>query len=125
MSTAVMFTGWEPHEFIRLSRLLADNRIVPKINIFGREPITTTEVSISGTVIETIWDKYDRGVIVRSNDGRRYKVGGTNTTSSIASQVVLFSQIPENFFGRIILKSELLELLNSPEQIAVGGSTLT
>jgi HEAT repeat protein len=80
--------------------------------VFGREPITTTEVEFSGTIIDTVWNKYDRGVIVLTEDHRKFKVGGTNTTSSIASQVSLFRNVPIDFWGEPLTGQEMTEIMS-------------
>lgn len=122
---AVPFTGWESHEFVRVAQALSQNGLSPPVKVFGREPITTTEVALAGTVVGASWDKYDRGIIVLSEDGRRYKVGGTNTTSSIACQVAIFTQVPLDFFGQLVTKSELQQLLEGPTPMAGDWSRLS
>lgn len=110
----VPFTGWESHELVRITRDLVGDQLVPSVLVFGREPITTTEVEFSGTIIDTVWNKYDRGVIVLTEDNRKFKVGGTNTTSSIASQVCLFRDIPIDFLGEPLTSNELASIISLP-----------
>jgi len=90
-SYIVPFTGWEPHNTVRAVRQAGQG--IVHATIFGREPITTAEVALYGTIVEQRWNKYDRGVTLRTVDHRDFKLGGTNTTSSIALQLVLL-EIP-------------------------------
>ncbi len=124
-TTVVPFTGWESHAFVRMADALSQNGLAPRVRVFGREPITTTEVTFAGTIDDTTWDLYDRGIIVLSEEGTRYKVGGTNTTSSIASLVVLFTEVPRDFFGEPVTKSELEQLLEDPTMMTIDSAALS
>lgn len=108
---AVPYTGWESHELVRVSRELVKANISPQVRLYGREPITTTEIELSGTVVDSVWNKYDRGIIIQTEDGGKYKAGGTNTTSSIATQLALFTNVPINFWGYPISNNELIKIL--------------
>lgn len=84
--TYYLYTGWEPHNVVRASKLVRSSLgIDTECRVLGREPITSTAMFLDGKIIEERHDRYDRGFTLEVPDGGRFKVGGTNTTSSIAA----------------------------------------
>lgn len=72
---------------VRWVRQINDSRpeTRPVCRLVGREPVTSTALLIEGRVTEERHDRYDRGFTVTARDGSTFRVGGTNTTSSIAA----------------------------------------
>lgn len=73
----------------------------PRVRVVGREPVTSTAVFLDGKIVESRHVMYDRGFTVRSGSGADYKVGGTNTTSSIAALMTVVS-VPDGLLGNPI-----------------------
>lgn len=108
------FSGLECHNFVRLAeKVMNISGPANEVIILGREPITTIEIFLKGKVVAKSWDKYDRGIVIQTSEGKKYKVGGTNTTSSIASQAVIFPNVPIKILPPPISKSELYNWINN------------
>lgn len=112
------FTGYESDRFVRFANRLRKSRINPFVHVIGREPITTTNISFQGEVIQEMWDGYRRFLVVKTSAGVTYQVGGTNATRPIASETVLFLDVPYSFlsshFG-LNLDDLLAKYVESPQ----------
>lgn len=104
------FTGYESDRFVRFANRLRKSKITPFVEVIGREPITTTNINFQGEVIQEVWDGYRRFLVVKTNTGVVYQVGGTNATRPIASKTVSFLNVPRDFLGPLFSLS-LDELL--------------
>src|ERR1700722_7167551 len=104
------FTGWEPHRTVAwIRRCREANGVPPACIVFGREPITSSEIWLEGVVVEERHDKYDRGFTLADAEGLKYKVGGTNTTSSIALHFLLL-YVPDEVLASPASQLEVQEL---------------
>lgn len=99
-------TGWEPHRAVswaaRAHELGLGNL---RCLVFGREPITSSEIWLDGHITEWRHERYDRGFTLTNAKGLNYKVGGTNTTSSIATNFLLL-YLPDKLVGAAIPDEE-------------------
>jgi len=117
-SIQLRFTGYESDRFVRFAKRLRKSGIVPFVQVVGREPITTTNINFQGEIIREVWDGYRRILEVKTSAGIIYQVGGTNSTRPIASQTVIFFDIPHSFLGPFFglgLDDLLAKFINKPQ----------
>lgn len=98
-TVSLVYGGWEPHSVVWWTNFLTASGVAsPLVRVVGREPVTSTAVFLDGQVVESRHRLYDRGFTLRSGAGADYKVGGTNTTSSIAALMTVLT-IPAGLLG--------------------------
>ena len=88
------FSGLESDQFVALAKRLLEAGAEAPVEIRGRDPITSTPTVIVGRPVEITDRGYARTLSVRTDRGYFFKVGGTNTTKSIASEEVVFRDVP-------------------------------
>ena len=98
----------------------AHGKYNPYCVVLGREPITSSAILIEGRVIECRHDRYNRGFTLQSTTGLQYKIGGTNTTSSIASHITLLERCNDGFDNPLTAEyiSNLTETVQSEPDLA-------
>jgi len=85
------FTGEESSRFVKFADVALEAGIELKVDIQGRDPLTSEHLRIVGEVIDVWWDGYIRAIqVVDERTNAEYDVGGSNATRSIAASRVTF-----------------------------------
>jgi len=105
------FSGEESDRFVKFARIVKETGQLPYVRVFGREPITSMDVVFEGFVKEVVYEGYIRYLVVETNDGKIYNVGGSNATKSIAAEKVVFQELPEELRPHQISQNEIDLLL--------------
>lgn len=109
----VTFTGEESDRFVRFAEKIGQYSKETVVRVVGREPITSTDVSLEGIVQSTTFDGYVRNFVLQTTDGRIFSVGGSNATMEIASNTVTFLRVPSMFAPSKLSGEELRNALES------------
>lgn len=122
MSTArVAFTGWESDRFVAMALdVLARDAVCP-VRVIGREPITSTQVDLSGILTGADWQGYRRVVSFVTAGGTHFEVGGSNSTRPLASEAVIFEAVPRALVGDALSEQQGVEAMR---RAAANGTTL-
>ena len=110
---AVTFTGEESDRFVRFAETIMQYSKEPVVRVVGREPITSTDVSLEGVIQSTTFEGYIRNFTLRTIDGRIFSVGGSNATMEIAANTVTFLCVPPIFAPSKLSGEELKNTLES------------
>lgn len=110
---AVTFTGEESDRFVRFAETIGQSSKETIVKVVGREPITSTDVSLEGVIQSTKFEGYIRNFVLRTTDGRIFSVGGSNATMEIASNTVTFLRVPSMFAPQKLSGEELGNALES------------
>lgn len=90
-NVTVNFTGWESDEFLTCANWVRDRAIGARVEVVGREPILATPVHLVGVPLRGEWAGYRRVLVIQTDDGTVYEVGGSNASRPIASTTVRFT----------------------------------
>jgi HEAT repeat protein len=90
MSESIEFSGLESDQFVSFADRLLRARLTCEVEAWGREPITSTSLGVSGLPVEATDAGYSRTLLIRNSNGSHFRIGGTNTTKSIACERLLF-----------------------------------
>lgn len=85
------FTGEESSRFVKFADTALEAGIDLKVDVQGRDPLTSEHLRIVGEVTDVWWDGYIRAIqVVDERTNAKYDVGGSNATRSIAANRVTF-----------------------------------
>jgi HEAT repeat protein len=110
---SITFTGEESDRFVRFAETVGHCSKEVVVRVVGREPITSTDVSLEGVIQSTTFEGYIRNFVIRTTDGRIFSVGGSNATMEIASSTVTFLRVPSMFAPSKLSGEELGDALKA------------
>jgi hypothetical protein len=86
-----VFSGEESARFTRFAKCCLAANVDVDVEVWGRDPLTSRPVTISGKIVDAVLDRYMRYIVVEEPSSIKFWVAGSNSTKSVASKSVVFS----------------------------------